>query len=582
MCIRDSQGGNRPLYRIFDCLFLNDRDLTRYTLRKRREALEASITDVERRFEIHKFDEAKDASEIEPKLREVIATKGEGLVLKSPRSMYRLNDRNDDWIKVKPEYMTEFGEALDCVVIGGYFGSGKRGGNHSSFLCGLRVNQDAIVHGGVDPQRCLSFFKVGGGFAASDYAEIRHRTDGKWKDWDPRNPPSDLIVLGGGDRQFERPDQYIKPEDSFVLEVKAASVHSTDQFAFGHTLRFPRFKKVRTDKTWEQALSMAEFVELSATVAQEQQEKKFKVDDARRKRTTRKRKRALVIQGHDDQEVTTPYAGPATKVFEGMTFFIVTEALKPLKKSKVEIEALVKANGGKIVASEMDLNTICVADRGNVKATSIARNAKRHVIRPRWLYDAVQQSEIDLGKPRLHLPLEPQRHVYSMTKDEPIGEGAVDPHGDSYCRDVSTEELKDLLEKMRTIEEDEEDARVLFDQLVKHGSETEHLPGFMFRDLKAWFEPDVLDDSRIFYFADGTIVTSLDDDTITHVVVHKDSSRVDEIMKTLSRRRRMPRLVTAEWVHECWREKTRLDEERESSPVGMMKAFTNGTLGFAP
>jgi hypothetical protein len=62
-------------------------------------------------------------------------------------------------MKVKPEYMTEFGESLDCVIIGGYYGSGRRGGRLSSFLCGLRVDKNQIQKG-ANPMKCYSFFKV--------------------------------------------------------------------------------------------------------------------------------------------------------------------------------------------------------------------------------------------------------------------------------------------------------------------------------------------------------------------------------------------------------------------------------------
>jgi DNA ligase 4 len=139
--------GQRPLFRVFDILYLNDEPLTRYTLRDRRKALERCVVDVHRRLEIHKYEKAHTAEEIEPLLRKVVAEASEGLVLKNPRSMYRLNSRNDDWMKVKPEYMTEFGESLDCVIIGGYYGSGHRGGRLSSFLCGLRVDQNQIQRG---------------------------------------------------------------------------------------------------------------------------------------------------------------------------------------------------------------------------------------------------------------------------------------------------------------------------------------------------------------------------------------------------------------------------------------------------
>lgn len=57
--------------------------------------------------------------------------------------------------------------------------------------------------------KCYSFFKVGGGFKAEDYASIRHHTEGKWVDWDTNNPPTEFVGLAGGDRQYERPEYVI-------------------------------------------------------------------------------------------------------------------------------------------------------------------------------------------------------------------------------------------------------------------------------------------------------------------------------------------------------------------------------------
>lgn len=139
--------GNRPLFRVFDCLYLNHKPITMFTLRERRKALERSVQNVYRRLEIHQYHEETSSANIEKRLRKVIADGHEGLVLKNPGSVYSLNERNNMWMKVKPEYMTEFGESLDLVVIGGYYGGGHRGGKLASFLCGLRVNQDQIARG---------------------------------------------------------------------------------------------------------------------------------------------------------------------------------------------------------------------------------------------------------------------------------------------------------------------------------------------------------------------------------------------------------------------------------------------------
>lgn len=548
--------GNRPLFRVFDCLYLNGKDLTRYTLRDRRKALSSSVETIHRRIEIHKYEEATQASEIEPLLRKVVAESSEGLVLKNPRSEYRLNDRNDDWIKVKPEYMTEFGEALDCVVIGGYYGTGRRGGGISSFMCGLKLpEQQFALHPETNRQKCLSFFKVGGGFAAADYAEIRHRTEGKWRDWNAKKPPSDWIALGGGEvRQYEKPDVWIKPEDSVVLSVKAAAAVPSDQFATNLTLRFPRFKKLKIDKTWKEALSMDEFLELKSRAEGEQVDKKMKIDETRKQRTSKKPKRQMVIQGQED-EVKNPYAGPATKAFDGLTFYVMTEAPKPIKKSKAELEAIVKANGGSIVASAKDPGTIVIADRNTVKVASIAKYDTRNIIRPKWLLDCVDQAEVDVARPALLLPLEPCHVFYTASAEWGNHDGNVDEYGDSYARDVNAGELWSLFDTMPSKVENGSEWGETLEQL----NELDHIKGLMFHGCTAYFRDVAVSTIRLFEFAGGKVVPSIQVDELTHVIIGQ--CLVADIRKIVSSRAQLPRIVKEAWVAESWSAMTRLDEE---------------------
>ncbi|KAF2216458.1 hypothetical protein CERZMDRAFT_109349 [Cercospora zeae-maydis SCOH1-5] len=557
-------GGNRPLFRVFDCLYLNDKPLTQYTLRDRRRALEGAIQNVNRRLEIHTYSEGKAAADIEPELRNVLETGSEGLVIKNPRSEYRLNERNDDWIKVKPEYMTEFGESLDCIVVGGYFGSGKRGGFLSSFLCGLYLpsHYRNLVEPGAHPQKTWSFFKVGGGFSASDYAQIRHLTDGKWKDWDRKKPPTEWIELAGGDRQCERPDMWIKPEDSVVVSVKAAQVGGTDQFKTQRTLRFPRFKKLRTDKSWDQALSWDEFEALKAKADEEQMEKKLKIDETKRQRTSKRQKRALVIQGQEEEKLARQYAGPATKVFEGLSFFIMTEAGKPWKKTKAELEQLIKANGGSVVASQKDPETILIAERNVVKVASITKNDDRNIIKPSWLLDCIKQSELDAGRPNLLLPLEPHHLQYTHTQDRGKYDDNIDEFGDSYVRDVTPQDLLSLIKDMPATIEDGFEPLQILQQFNEHGHELDQMICLMFSGITAFFDDPESPTQRLFAFAGGSIASSLRDENVTHVIVGKDREAVSNIRKEISSKRHLPRIVGDEWVLESWAEETRLDEER--------------------
>ncbi|KAE8451001.1 hypothetical protein EG329_005441 [Mollisiaceae sp. DMI_Dod_QoI] len=564
--------GHRPLLRIFDCLYLNNTDITRFMLKDRRRALERAVKNVDMRLEIHKYQTAKEAGEVETALRRVIAEASEGLVLKNPRSVYRLNSRNDDWMKVKPEYMTEFGESLDCIVIGGYYGSGHRGGTLSSFLCGLRVDDNAIK-AGANPMKCLSFFKVGGGFRAEDYAKIYHKTEGKWHKWDRNNPPSDLIVLGGNEKQqFERPDEWIKPSDSIVLEVKAASVGSSDQYGFQYTLRFPRFKRLRDDKTWQEALSTYEFVELKNRVEEESRNKELKVDTSRR--ASKRLKKEIVIAGNDSK-IKTPYAGPKTKAFEGLNFCVLSEMVHPKKRSKAEIEQIIKSNGGNIFQSPTAReDIICIGDKRVVKVASLMKSGHTNIVKPAWVLDALKQVETDgPQRQRFLVPFEPDHMLYMLEPMRPNIEGAVDEYGDSYARDVSVDDLKRIMDDMIHPKNSEFSAAEFLSGLEDRGKGFHDVPGSVFRRCVARFVVTTEDDRQPnvdlqiakdqFLFAGGNIAEDNEDDTITHfVLVNSSSEQVKSLRDKISRGRlRIPRIVSLSWLSDSWAEKTLLDEE---------------------
>ena len=308
-----SKTGHRPLFRIFDILYLNNTSLVEWTLRDRRKALQGSVRPIKDRFEIHKYVEGQTVDDIDSCLREVIVTASEGLVVKNPRSAYEVDQRNDDWVKVKPEYMTEYGESMDCLVLGGYYGSGRRGGRLSSFLCGVRADKEEQ-----GPMKFYSFFKVGGGIRAGDYRAIYSKTEGKWKTWDPKKPPTEFIELGGAKNNYEEPDMWIRPDESIVLEVKATSIVPTDKFRVGWVLRFPRFTKLRDDRDWSTSMSLEEFMKLKSEV-DKNDTKELKVDDSRKKRQKVTTKKPLRVIGGGD-EFVTPYNGAHTDVFKGLNF----------------------------------------------------------------------------------------------------------------------------------------------------------------------------------------------------------------------------------------------------------------------
>lgn len=71
--------------------------------------------------------------------------------------------------------------------------------------------------------------------------------------------------------------------------------------------------------------------------------------------------------------------------------------------------------------------------------------------------------------------------------------------------------------------------------------------------------------ANIARFAGAAVVSALKDATITHVIIDPDTSSTEtsEFRRSLSTRggKKVPHIVTSEWIEECWTERTLLDEE---------------------
>ncbi|KAH7041239.1 ATP dependent DNA ligase domain-containing protein [Microdochium trichocladiopsis] len=563
--------GPRPVFRVFDILYLNDRPLARYTLRDRHNALEQAVPGAHRRLEVHPYTKATSADEIEPLLRRVVADSSEGLVLKNPRSMYRLNSRNDDWVKVKPEYMDEFGESVDVVVIGGFYGSGHRGGNLSSFLCGLRATENDI-EAGANPEKHYSFCKVGGGFRAEDYAALRHETDGKWQKWDSKKPPTEYIELGGQaqGQQCEKPDMWIRPSQSVVISVKAASAGYSDQFAKQITLRFPRFRSLKLDKSWDAALNWQEFLDLKKGAEEQLKEAAMTIE--KKRRAVKRVKKDVAIAGQDD--VPPEFKGLATKIFAGLEMCILTEGVGPVKKTKTQLETLVKTNGGKVSQrANADNGQILIADKKVVKVASLIKAGEVDIIRPKWILDCLAQSDTDFL-----LPYEPSHLFHATDGVKAMAEDNIDEFGDSYARELDMEELKTLLKDMPKKEiansQHAFDKELFLRQLSEHGHDSGATKGQIFRGLNVYLEeehgfPEIasLRLRNWITFGGGHLVADINDETITQVVILaqdevEEARLATSARSTISTRSPLPRVVTKQWVEDCWKNVTRVDEER--------------------
>ena len=183
----------------------------------------------------------------------------EGLMVKmldSDASYYEPSRRSVNWLKVgvtylvlshclifwqlKKDYLAGVGDSLDLVVVGAYYGKGKRTNVYGAFL---------LACYDPDSEEYQTICKIGTGFseeALQSHYDIL-------KPLENQKPRGDIKVGGA------KPDIWFEPK--IVWEVLTADLSLSPVYTAaqgladerGISLRFPRFIRVRDDKSADDA-----------------------------------------------------------------------------------------------------------------------------------------------------------------------------------------------------------------------------------------------------------------------------------------------------------------------------------------
>ncbi|CAL4149328.1 unnamed protein product, partial [Meganyctiphanes norvegica] len=121
---------------IFDCLHMNDKSLMEKPIVERRRILESTMVEVKNHIMFSEYKLIKKKADLADMIQHVLKQGLEGLVLKDLLSVYEPGKRH--WLKVKKDYLNDgaMADTADLVVLGGWYGTGKKGGIMSSFLMG--------------------------------------------------------------------------------------------------------------------------------------------------------------------------------------------------------------------------------------------------------------------------------------------------------------------------------------------------------------------------------------------------------------------------------------------------------------
>jgi len=222
----------------FDLLFYNGIDFLEKPYDERRKTLENIIK--ENNFaKLVPMSIAKNDGDISEMLENSINSGCEGLMLKVLNAPYRAGARGNNWLKLKREYQNELGDSLDLVVVGAFFGRGRRTGKYGTLLLSSYEPESDTF-----PTIC----KVGTGFTDENLDQLYQILSNK-------------VILKKNPRVESSMEADIWFEPELVLEIVASEItlspiHKTclDMIRkdTGFALRFPKFTgKIRNEKAAE-------------------------------------------------------------------------------------------------------------------------------------------------------------------------------------------------------------------------------------------------------------------------------------------------------------------------------------------
>jgi len=224
----------------FDVLYFDGKNCLNLKYSERRKILENSVK--ENNFaKLVPMAIVKNENEVEDFLENSINSGCEGLMLKILDAAYRAGIRGGNWLKLKREYRNELGDSLDLVVIGAYFGKGRRTGRYGTLL---------LATYNPEKDNFPSICKVGTGFTDESLDQLYQILSNK-------------VILKKNPRIESEMEADVWFEPELVLEVVASEItlspiHKTAlgtiRKGAGLALRFPKFTgKIRIEKGSEDA-----------------------------------------------------------------------------------------------------------------------------------------------------------------------------------------------------------------------------------------------------------------------------------------------------------------------------------------
>uniref|UniRef100_A0A1J3K4K0 DNA ligase n=1 Tax=Noccaea caerulescens TaxID=107243 RepID=A0A1J3K4K0_NOCCA len=445
-------------YVAFDVLYVGDTSVIHQNLKERHELLKKVVKPLKGRLEVlvpeggglnvHRPSGepswsivAHSAADVERFFKETVENRDEGVVLKDLGSKWEPGDRSGKWMKLKPEYVRA-GSDLDVLIIGGYYGSGRLGGEIAQFLVALADRAEANVY----PRRFMSFCRVGTGLSDEELNTVVSKLKPYFrKNEHPKKVPPSFYQVTNHSK--ERPDVWIEsPEKSIILSITSdIRTIRSEVFVAPYSLRFPRIDKVRYDKPWHECLDVQAFVELvnssnGTTQKQKESESTQDIPIVNKSSKRGEKKNVSLVPSQFIQTDVSDIKGK-TSIFSNMIFYFVNV---PQSYSVDTFRKMVVENRGKFSMNLNNSVTHCIAaESSGIKYQAAKR--QRDVIHFSWVLDCCSRNNL--------LPLQPKYFLHLTDASRTKLQDDIDEFSDSYYWDLDLEGLKQILSNAKQSED---------------------------------------------------------------------------------------------------------------------------------
>ena len=532
------------VYEIFDIIYLTSPNGQIYSLNNvilsdRKKILSKIVTPVPNKIEIVLGIEVNSIDEIMAQFNLALQRAEEGIVIKRSDSIYKPDKRCPDWVKMKCDYIDTIVDTLDLIIIGGYYGEGKRTVNNTfsqsipnsinnmnnilnnsnndfysdsvtTFLMGIVKELDEK-----NPSKSviLPIVKVGSGYNMTTLNIIRNKLRAHWKKYDSKNPPT--LFGNWKPAQSEKPDVYLDdPSVSIILEVKAAEIVPSETFPAKVTLRFPRVVKTRFDKSWNDALQYDELIKLydiSLNNVKKNNEL-YKSDSnndgnvLQHKHIIKRGKRKNIMNSLESEvdsdisseefrgkknkkdeiysrilpsfrDTDTTYVNKISNLFQGFQFLILLldDSVTLNSTMKQNLEYLIVEHGGEKVQNYLSSVTHIIGNKFDLRAQNILKLHDVNIIKSKWVEDCVKNKKI--------MKISPKYLTYANKETKEIFSSTIDKYGDSFYEEIDIQTLEGIFENIKIKDLDKE-YKIALEELSKEYKDNELFNQLIIKNTK--------------------------------------------------------------------------------------------------